>query len=116
MAANHSGLDHPCFGWFITVLTWRQHRSALSRVRAGRSSFLKPGSCGGAPAAAADTGPARGAATEDNPIAAVLVFKDPTDWYRDVQLVLDVVMSGDGSCCRRGCCASPSPANHSVRP
>lgn len=70
----------------------------------------------GAPAAAAAAGPARGAATEDNPIAAVLVFKDPTDWYRDVQLVLDVVMSGDGSCCRRGCCASPSPADHSVGP
>lgn len=32
--------------------------------------------------------------TEANPVAAVLVLKDPTHWYRDVQLVLDLIMSG----------------------
>lgn len=32
--------------------------------------------------------------SEGNPIAGVLVFKDPNDWYRDTQLVLDVLTSG----------------------
>lgn len=38
--------------------------------------------------------PQRGMGTEANPVAAVLVLKDPKDWYRDVQLVLDLIMSG----------------------
>lgn len=38
---------------------------------------------------------AGGMGSEANPIAAVLVFKDPPDWYRDTQLVLDVLTSGD---------------------
>ena len=32
--------------------------------------------------------------TEDAPYEAVLVFSDPIDWYRDLQLITDVVMSG----------------------
>jgi hypothetical protein len=38
--------------------------------------------------------PQRGMGTEANPVVAVLVLKDPKDWYRDVQLVLDLIMSG----------------------
>mmetsp|Transcript_24094 Transcript_24094/g.66971 ORF Transcript_24094/g.66971 Transcript_24094/m.66971 type:complete len:275 (-) Transcript_24094:679-1503(-) len=34
------------------------------------------------------------AATEESPIEAVFVMTDPTDWYRDVQLIVDVVSSG----------------------
>jgi len=32
--------------------------------------------------------------TEDAPFKAVLVFSDPIDWYRDLQLITDVIMSG----------------------
>ncbi|KAL3150736.1 hypothetical protein ABBQ32_000518 [Trebouxia sp. C0010 RCD-2024] len=32
--------------------------------------------------------------TEAAPFQAVLVFSDPVDWYRDLQLITDVVMSG----------------------
>ena len=32
--------------------------------------------------------------TEQNPFQAVLVFTDPVDWYRDLQLITDVIMSG----------------------
>ena len=32
--------------------------------------------------------------TEQNPFQAVMVFSDPVDWYRDLQLITDVVMSG----------------------
>ena len=32
--------------------------------------------------------------TEEAPFQAVLVFSDPTDWYRDLQLITDVIMSG----------------------
>lgn len=32
--------------------------------------------------------------TEENPFQAVMVFSDPVDWYRDLQLITDVVMSG----------------------
>ncbi len=32
--------------------------------------------------------------TEDAPFQAVLVFSDPIDWYRDLQLITDVIMSG----------------------
>lgn len=32
--------------------------------------------------------------TKSNPVAAVLVLKDPVHWYRDVQLVLDLIMGG----------------------
>lgn len=35
-----------------------------------------------------------GMASEDRPIAAVMVFTDPDDWYRDAQLISDVVLSG----------------------
>lgn len=45
----------------------------------------------------ASEGPAGAAGSEENPIAAVLVFKDPIDWYRDAQLALDVVTSGETS-------------------
>ena len=45
-------------------------------------------------AEAAAEGPPAGAGTEGNPIAAVLLFKDAVDWYRDMQLTLDVVTSG----------------------
>ena len=39
--------------------------------------------------------------TEEAPFQAVLVFSDPIDWYRDLQLITDVIMSGqhDMSCC-----------------
>ena len=29
-----------------------------------------------------------------HPIRAVLVFADPSDWARDLQLIMDVVVSG----------------------
>ena len=32
--------------------------------------------------------------TEARPIEAVLVMTDPDDWYRDAQLICDVVLSG----------------------
>lgn len=32
--------------------------------------------------------------TEEAPFEAVLVFTDPVDWYRDLQLLTDVIMSG----------------------
>ena len=32
--------------------------------------------------------------TEEAPYEAVLVFTDPIDWYRDLQLITDVIMSG----------------------
>ena len=32
--------------------------------------------------------------TEAAPFQAVLVFTDPVDWYRDLQLITDVIMSG----------------------
>lgn len=32
--------------------------------------------------------------TEEAPFQAVLVFSDPVDWYRDLQLITDVIMSG----------------------
>lgn len=32
--------------------------------------------------------------TEEAPFQAVMVFSDPVDWYRDLQLITDVVMSG----------------------
>eukprot|EP00803_Ostreobium_quekettii_P010448 evm.model.scf_1116.2 EVM.evm.TU.scf_1116.2 scf_1116:15222-17869(-) len=35
-----------------------------------------------------------GVGREGNPIRAVLVFTDPADWARDLQLITDVVMSG----------------------
>lgn len=41
-----------------------------------------------------EAGPANGMGSTDNPIAAILVFKDPCDWYRDAQLALDIVLSG----------------------
>lgn len=49
------------------------------------------GYCGAAPG---ETAPMNSMGTADNPIAAVLVFKDPSDWYRDAQLALDIVLSG----------------------
>ena len=36
--------------------------------------------------------------TEEAPFQAVLVFSDPVDWYRDLQLITDVVMSGQLCC------------------
>ena len=36
--------------------------------------------------------------TEAAPFQAVLVFSDPVDWYRDLQLITDVVMSGQLVC------------------
>ena len=33
--------------------------------------------------------------TEEAPFEAVLVFTDPIDWYRDLQLITDVIMSGE---------------------
>lgn len=35
--------------------------------------------------------------TEAAPYQAVLVFSDPIDWYRDLQLITDVIMSGQPS-------------------
>lgn len=35
-----------------------------------------------------------GLGTEKNPFKAVLVFTDPADWARDLQLLVDVVRSG----------------------
>ncbi|GMH41606.1 hypothetical protein BSKO_09516 [Bryopsis sp. KO-2023] len=35
-----------------------------------------------------------GLGTQSNPFKAVLVFTDPSDWARDLQLIVDVVMSG----------------------
>lgn len=35
--------------------------------------------------------------SEENPFAAVLVLKDPSDWYRDLQLILDVVLTRERS-------------------
>lgn len=32
--------------------------------------------------------------TEEAPFEAALVFTDPVDWYRDLQLLTDVIMSG----------------------
>ncbi len=42
--------------------------------------------------------------TEEAHFQAVLVFSDPIDWYRDLQLITDVIMSGqlDISCCMYG--------------
>ena len=42
-----------------------------------------------------------GCGTEEAPFQAVLVFSDPIDWYRDLQLITDVIMSGwhSMSCC-----------------
>ncbi len=34
-----------------------------------------------------------GYATDDAPIAAVLVMNDPDDWYRDLQLITDVILT-----------------------
>ena len=42
--------------------------------------------------------PRNGMGTEANPVAAVLVLKDPTHWYKDVQLVLDLITSGAKAC------------------
>ena len=36
----------------------------------------------------------RTCATEQNPIAAVLVFSDPSNWYIDLQLMYDLYTSG----------------------
>jgi len=36
----------------------------------------------------------RSCGTEQNPIAAVLVFSDPSNWYIDLQLIYDVLTSG----------------------
>ena len=36
----------------------------------------------------------RSCATEQNPIAAVLVFSDPSNWYIDLQLMYDLYTSG----------------------
>ncbi|KAK9829998.1 hypothetical protein WJX72_009132 [[Myrmecia] bisecta] len=35
-----------------------------------------------------------GFGSEAQPFAAVLVFKDPVDWYQDLQLATDVILSG----------------------
>lgn len=35
-----------------------------------------------------------GLGTERRPIEAVLVMNDPDDWYRDLQLIVDVLLSG----------------------
>ena len=32
--------------------------------------------------------------TKEAPFEAALVFTDPVDWYRDLQLLTDVIMSG----------------------
>ena len=32
--------------------------------------------------------------TEQAPFEAVMVYSDPVDWYRDLQLITDVIMSG----------------------
>ncbi len=53
-----------------------QHTTA-GRREGERSAPLAPGDPG----------------TADNPFAAVMVLKDPTDWFRDLQLILDVVTS-----------------------
>ncbi|KAF5834329.1 HAD-like domain-containing protein [Dunaliella salina] len=39
-------------------------------------------------------GPAQELPTEENPIKAVLVLTDPRNWYVDLQIILDVLMSG----------------------
>ena len=36
--------------------------------------------------------------TQEAPFEAVLVFTDPVDWYRDLQLLTDVIMSGQLLC------------------
>ena len=36
--------------------------------------------------------------THEAPFEAVLVFTDPVDWYRDLQLLTDVIMSGGPHC------------------
>ena len=36
--------------------------------------------------------------SEEAPFEAALVFTDPVDWYRDLQLLTDVIMSGRRRC------------------
>ena len=36
--------------------------------------------------------------SQEAPFEAVLVFTDPVDWYRDLQLLTDVIMSGQLVC------------------
>ena len=36
-----------------------------------------------------------GLGSEDKPFEAALLFNDPNDWYRDLQLFTDVALSGD---------------------
>jgi hypothetical protein len=67
------------------------------RARCCFSNF-NPCSCAGPPsaeaAAAAEEVREQGWATERMPIEAVLVMHDPDDWYRDLQLLLDVILHG----------------------
>ena len=60
---------------------------------------------GSAPLAPGDPG------TADNPFAAVMVLKDPTDWFRDLQLILDVVTCS-ASHVAAICCRAPSPSRY----
>lgn len=40
----------------------------------------------------------RGIGTPDKPVEAVLVFTDPDDWYLDLQLMTDLLVSGMVPC------------------
>ena len=40
----------------------------------------------------------RGIGTPDKPVEAVLVFTDPDDWYLDLQLMTDLLVSGRVMC------------------
>lgn len=35
-----------------------------------------------------------GLGSPKRPIAAILVFKDPDDWYLDLQIMTDVILGG----------------------
>ena len=47
----------------------------------------------------------RGIGTPDRPLEALLVFTDPDDWYLDLQLMTDLLVSGGAPlCCRQRSC------------
>lgn len=52
-----------------------------------------------------------GLATEEHPLAAVLVMTDPDDWYRDAQLIIDV-LTGEGVPTRSPAAARAAGAPH----
>ncbi len=51
-----------------------------------------------------------GIGTKKRPIEAILVFKDPGDWYLDLQIMTDVILGGKPTQSRSTCMETPNAA------